>query len=512
MPRERVPERAAMRAAPPAEFCFPAGAMGPRASELARAIGGDPSWPALLPYIAGLDAYVDTRASAAALHLTPPRRMTDLPLRRWLATFRYPRWSGDVVLVGECGREAEIELMARLIDALVRSGRRVLYLSVYRREHAALQRRQREAGWAARCTLARLATGGIHRQFALHVNAPQQLWRDWTRLQPLLAATDTCWQRGAQAALRQIALAKLMWRRLMPRLQFQSALTRTNYLPLSAAVLAACRTTAQLSISLQHSIITCPASFTPLVPKRYLCFGEPSRAVLAGLEAQAARPAGVPPCELLAAGAFTDPLPDDLAERERATVVIADQTSAWATRYFGGDRAAREALRDVIPILLASPAVRRVIVRLHPSGDSQAVWEPVAARWPQRVEVRSGDRPLAADLAGASAVVGLFSTVLPTAAAAGLPTFLLWQPGWFSTPDLAPFVATQFVDPAALVPRLERLLGDANAFAAEQASARAAAAAYFRGGGMCDFAPPFVEAMLAPLVPSAAGRGQGEGI
>jgi hypothetical protein len=494
-----------MRTAPPADFVFPAGATAPLANHLDRAIAVDASWPDLLPYAAALDSYVDTpAASTPALNLAPPRRPAVLPVERWLATFRYPRWSGDVVVVGECGRDAEIELMARLIDALLRSGRTVLYLSVYGREHAALRRRHHEAGWSHGCTLARLATGGIHRQFALHVNAPQQLWRDWTRLQPLFAATRARWHASALAAIRQVALAKTMWRILTPRLRFRVALTRTNYRPLSAAVLAACRTTAQLSISLQHSIITCPASFTPLVPKRYLCFGEISRAVLAGLEAQSALPAGVARCELLAAGAFTDPLPDTLAERAPATIVIADQTSAWATRYFGGERAAREALRDIVPALAASPAIRRIVVRLHPSGDSQAVWEPIAARWPGRVEVRGGDRPLAADLAGAAAVIGLFSTVLPTAAAAAVPTFFLWQPGWYSTPDLAPFVASQFVDPASLPTRLEALLRDPSVFAAEQAAARAAAARYYRGGGICDFSPAFLDAMLAPLSASPA--------
>ncbi len=85
-----------------------------------------------------------------------------------------------------------------------------------------------------------------------------------------------------------------------------------------------------------------------------------------------------------------------------------------------------------------------------------------------------------------------------------MPTFFLWQPGWYATPDLAPFVDTQFVDPASLPTRLESLLRDPSVFAAEQAAARGAAARYYRGGGRCDFTPAFIDAMLAPLSASPA--------
>jgi hypothetical protein len=487
-----------MRAPPAAEFCFPADATAPVAARFAQVVAA--AAPALLPYAAGLDTCVEDAAapSTESLQLRPPRRRFALPWHRWPPTARLPRWTGDVVVVGECARAAELELMARLVEALLRADRRVLYLSLTSREHAAMQRSRRAAGWSSRFTLARLSRGGPRRQFRWHRNARLQLWRDWRALQPLLAASRAVVPAGARATLQEIALARVQWAMLGTRLHFHSAVTRTKFRPLSAALLADCLTNQRLSISLQHSIITCPGSFTPLLAKRYLCFGEPSRALLHALSAPHARG------DLLAAGGFLDPLPTAPAQRAPGTVVVVDQTSDWSRRYFGGGRAAHAALCDVVPHLTRLPAVQRVIVRLHPAGNSQAVWQAVAAAQPQRVELRGGDRALADDLQGAAAVVGLFSTVLPTAAAAGIPTFFVWQPGWFSTPDLAPFAA-QFVTPAALPGRIEHLLSDAAVFASECADARAAGAAYFHDGRMCDFSPALVEAMLAPIGASSAG-------
>ncbi|MDX2170140.1 MAG: hypothetical protein SF182_23920 [Deltaproteobacteria bacterium] len=485
----------------PDAFCFPPGAMAPAATRVSAALYAAPAAAGLLPYTTALDALIRDYPPPAHQRWRPRGLGVTRawPMRRLAATFRYPRWAGDVLVVGECRRAAEVAMMARLVEAIVRSGRTVLYVSGNRGEHAAMRARHRAAGWSAACALACVPTAEYdRRQYWLHRDAPWQARRDWRQLEPLLAAQGAYLHRDADWALRETATGKVQWRLLAPRLRFDAAVVRATSPPLSAAILADCFASGRLSVSLQHSVVTCPSSFAPLLARRYLCYGTHSRALLAELDAQLAAASQRPPtgCEIIPCGPFHDPVPGVRPSRESASLVIIDQTSAWAPRYYGG-AAQFDALQQIVPRLAASSAVRRVVVRLHPSGGQPRAWDEVAARHPDRV-VLSRDRLLEADLQGASAVVGLFSTVLPAATAAAIPTFFLWQPGWYHTPDLQPFAATQFASPDDVVPRVEALLCDETRFASECASSRAAAAAYYAGGGVGDFDAEMAQ-ILRPL-------------
>jgi len=95
-------------------------------------------------------------------------------------------------------------------------------------------------------------------------------------------------------------------------------------------------------------------------------------------------------------------------------------------------------------------------------------------------------------------VIGLFSTLLPVAAASGIPTLFTWSPGWFSTPDLAPFRAS-FVAPEACAAIVDDLLADRDAYATARNAAVEAGSSYFAGRRSCAFEPETVERLLAPL-------------
>lgn len=79
-----------------------------------------------------------------------------------------------------------------------------------------------------------------------------------------------------------------------------------------------------------------------------------------------------------------------------------------------------EMLVTVIDRVLSSADTVHVLVRLHPA-DQASDFNKLAAKWPQRLRVTSAsDYPLEKVIGGSVLVVGLYSTVLSEAAAAGI--------------------------------------------------------------------------------------------
>jgi len=496
----------------PNDFVFPPGATAPVALEASRAFHASPEWRELLPYCGALDAFIRAqpdgsrgpapfrlgRAAAVSLSRLPPPEPS-------------PRWTGDVVVVGECARPAELELMRRLVGGLVASGRTVLYVFVNGLEERGLAAAARAGGWGGRLTLAGIRTA----EYApgRYLRCPEA-WRqreaDWALLEPLLRGAGAHLGRDACVPLREMALAKVQWRRLRAGLRFGAAVVRTRYLPLSAVLLADSLGSPHRTVSLQHSVVTSPASFAPIPARRYLCFGATSRSVLAALDTDLAGRAGRDRIcqELLPAGSLVDPIPEPCEPRRARTVLVVDQSSAWASRYFGGGPAQDHALLRAAEALARTCRVLdRVLVRLHPAREAAARWSALARRVGSRMELTPAGGALAEDLCRASVVVGLFSTVLPVAAAAGLPTMLLREEGGFLTPDLGGFVPRQVLAPEALVDRVEAIMGSEASYDRERQRSLAVGAGYFAGRRQCDFGPSFTERMLAPLddsVPSSA--------
>jgi len=492
------------------DFFFPPGATAPAALEATGALFASAEWHELLPYAPAIDTRVRLATTAAGeeLRLAVVRRIRSPRLERWAAA-RYPRWAGDVLVVGECVRAAERAAMARLVEGLVRSGRSVLYLCVGLRERASLERLSRAAGWGSRVRLATVPQPRAAHELWLHPWVLDDLARDGRAIGAILAARGLQLGRDALPALRAAALGKAAWRILAGRLRFGTAIVRTRYMPLSAAVLAGCMTDdGPLTISFQHSIVTSPGSFTPCTAKRYAVFGEASRALLARLDAGLASTAGraVICRDLVPVGSLVDPIIDAHLGRSRpASVLIVDQGSDWTDRHFGCGEEQRTSLELAARTLAdRSRMVDRVVVRPHPFGNTLARWNALADANRDRIVISPPGRPIEAELGAASIVLGLFSTLLPVAAASGIPTLFVWSPGWFSTPDLAPFHAS-FVAPERCPEVVDGLLAGAEAYSAAQGAALAAGASYFAGRRTCAFEHDLVKRLLAALPEAIPG-------
>jgi hypothetical protein len=489
--------------APPAgEFLFLNGATAPAALRLNQACFAANQWAELLPYCPAVETRVRVVAPAAqhALPLPRPEDGALAGFARW-SVARYPRWRGEVVMLGECVRPAEADFMGRLIEAVAGSGRAVLYLCVGSREYLWMHRRVAARLRGARVRLAHVPQPRTAREFWLHGTAQRRLGADWQVLQPLLSSEGLCLWRDSLPGLRACAVAKVASDILLDRLRCEAIMVRTRYMPLSAAMLAGSLTRGTLTVCFQHSVVTSPASFVPIPARRYVTFGATSQGLLTRLDetvcAEAARP---PVCrDIVAAGTLVDSMAPAADAFRQRTVLIVDQASDWAPRHFGGGAEQWDALRAVARALARQArSVARVLVRPHPFGLGARTWRALVAEHPRRVELRGG-RPLERDIGEASIVIGLFSSVLPAAAAAGVPTLFLRPPGWYFTPDLTPFAPRLFVDPQEVVARVERMLTDEPVYRSERALAQSAAAQYFSAFNAGGFDAALVERLLAPL-------------
>lgn len=460
-----------------------------------------PTWQQLRPYCFVLDTFV--RGTAP-----PPKETMRVSRTCAAVATRWPggrcdspgrQWTGDVVVIGECSGSADLAFMARLLDGLAQSGRTILYLSTSRHESRYLRGQANELDWRSRVTIRSLPVISCLVQFWTHPHAYGQLVQDWDALTPVLQTARAWVWRDALRLLQQVALAKTIWQTLRSHIICRTFITRTIYHPFSAVVLADQEATDCLTVSFQHSIVTCPASFIPLSSKRFVSFGITSRALLNTLDERFAAPTRRPRVcqDIMAAGALVDTILPRMPRAAGGPILIIDSGDGFAPRFFGAGE--QFAVLEAVVRTLAQQAVggHRVVVRAHPRGGAGR-WRRLARTLPGNVEISTG-RPLADDLVVASLVIGLFSTVLPVAAASGLPILILWKPGWFFTPDLAQFVPNHFVTPEALPERLRELSTDGVRYEQACQSALAAAAQYFSGLRRCEFEPELIEALLAPL-------------
>lgn len=483
-----------------AEFFFPPGATAPLAERVNRAIIGSDARQALRPYCFVLDTFVRAAPQPGRDLGEPSGAYARLAARRQSRRREGgpSSWRGDVVIVGECAGRAELEFTARLIDGVARTGRSILYLSISGEETRFLHDRRKNSGPRARVAILELPALSHAREFWLRPEAYAQYAEDRRLLDPVLRVAGAWLRCDALPALCRAALAKTVWRAIRENIDARALIACTNYRPLSAVLLAEAEETDRLSVCFQHSVVTCPGSFVPIPAKRFGAFGAASRALLDRLDAEFAGAAGrARLCrEIVPLGSLVDPIAP-IENASTGDLLVIDSGEGFAPRFLGTEEE-YSALESTVRVLAEGiPRGRSVVVRAHPRGGAGR-WRSLERRSGGRIKISTG-RALAEDLGSAALAVGLFSTVLPAAAASGLPVFFLWQPGWFWTPDLAPFAPDHRADPDSLPARVFELLGSESLYARARLSARAAAEHYFAGLRRCEFDPPIVESLLAPL-------------
>ena len=474
--------------------------------------------PDLYPYVYPIQNHVregtappNPPSSSKALRAVKGaiKRMGGRPLRAVNDHLPRPTYTADVLLcptwVWE--RPQEIRLHIDLLTGLLKTGRSVLVL--LRRGSTTAERMHEEAaalGAADQVTLLdpRGRLGRI--QDRLHLDGTAGRARtDTQAVLDALRPAGLTLSADAYDMMAWTARCRQMWERWRPHLRFDAAVVRCHWLPLCSSVALTARERGVPVTTLQQGVVSHTMD-VPVMADQYVCFGDASAGTLRSLDADVAEATGQPvQCtNYVPTGSLIDPIENPEPAFEAGTLLVIGQFTDWATDYYGlHDQKA--ALFSLLRRLLTdTETVAKVVVRPHPAASDAKTWEPLRTDFPQQVVFSDAhERPISYDFRRASAVLGLFSGALATAAAWGRPTFFLSDPNGFHTPDLAPF-SGQSAPAASLVDRVRSTLENRSTYHREAHQAYEAASDYYCDGKSASFSPSFVDALMNSQLSTAS--------
>ncbi len=487
----------------PTDFHFPLGATATAGAVAQDAIWSSSAYASLYPYLARLVTRVqwkhpscedDVAARKAAFAISLVTRPCRAMTRLWKSQYQ-----ADVLIVGESNRPSEIRMMTRLINGLAKRGMTVLYLVSFRspeykelatfvQEHVLQKQIRFLDPWQM---------DSFADKASWYLQSSHQAYLDWRAIRSTIPQ-DVHLSPGSYDTVLAATRTKVAWSFLEPRMRFDVVIVRDRWQPLSAAVAISCISSETMIVAFQHGVVTVPY---PSVAARRVCFGSCSRELLINLEQNLAMTTGRPAfCQdFVLAGSLSDDLKLFPFHQRSSCLLVIDQVASWTGGFFGVSHEFDGLRLAVEEILARSKVPRRVIIRLHPGNRSISHWLDLARDYPDRVEFSHSALDLSFDLSRASVAVGLFSGALATAAACGVPTLFLWEPGWFYTPDLACFADDLFVSREDIVSRVETLLTDTEDYKQTREAALDAARSYYYGLQTCAFDQDFVDRIVRPL-------------
>lgn len=386
------------------------------------------------------------------------------------------------LIYGGCERRIEMQMMHRLVSAMLATGTTTAYLVRFgSQEHE--QIRSLAQQYPAQMTLIDLYHGLGSERRRLSAAAVHSAWRHFQILNEIVGKDLQISERTFSFFLGAMA-KKLLWQRLKPFLHYNRLLVRNHFGSLDSVLALDALNEGKPVVTLQHGVIS-SSGFFPVLATTVLTFGRSSADFMAREDRRFAQRCGTPVYarEYIPVGSLFDeirPVPDGFHHR---TVLVIDQYNASAERFYGLNNAYRRLPQAVMRLLHRVPSAR-VRLRLHPSQRELGYWAEIAGG---QMEV-SKDVALHDDLAHATIAVGLFSGALTIAAVSGVASFFVWEPGWFYTPDLACFNNTCFVDVESFVDVAAVCLTSAEEYHLQREKVLQSAGDYYHERRGCNFA------------------------
>jgi len=346
----------------------------------------------------------------------------DLPYRRW-----------DWLIYGGCERATERKMMVRLTDALLRSGATVGYLVRFgTEEHQQIASLQGQYG--EQLTLLDLYTGVHGEQRRLSACAAPRAWQHFRQIHDLLDGDLRISPRAFRFFLGGMA-KRLLWERISPYLEYDNLIVRNHFGSIESVIALEGLLRGKHVVTLQHGVIS-SMGFFPILADTVVTFGRASAGFMQRMDAGFGQRTGTLPFarRFVPAGSLFDEIEEVGDTFEHRTLLVIDQDNPAARRFYGLDDAL-DGLHELVARCAREIEGLTVIYRLHPSAKRTPEWVQRIQQQSGNVQVSQGIS-LLEDLKRSTVVVGLFSGALTVAAACGVPTFFLWDEGWFYTPDI----------------------------------------------------------------------------
>jgi len=482
----------------PADFYFPPGATAEAAIAAQKALYSSPYYRELLPYFAGLETRFEQGNHNSDENLTPPEYQDIsskyLRLKNCLLRGK-KKISGEVLVVGECSRPAEIDMMKRLINGLFQQKKTIKYVtSSNTTEYREIQTFAKEKG-IKDIEFLDFYSRDIIQRVILRTIARSRAVKNWQIILDLLPEGISIHGNPLDVMIGT-ATAQTAWEYYRPNIQFNTVFVRNHWNPLSATIAIDAVEEGKTVVTTQHGVISTPATFVPIIATRKLCFGSASVNTMINLDQELASQAKrTPYCQdFIPVGSFFDDVSVLPSNFDQKTMLVVDQHLSW-TEHFYGIKEEFQTLQDIMLIISNSnTGLRKLIVRLHPRNKKSHYWLELVHQYPEFVEISDPvHNSLSDDLKRSSLTLGLFSGALATAAARGIPPMFLWQPGWYYTPDLSCFARDFFFRPDEIVTWIKHFMSNPEAYETLRQKAIDSSFRYYHGRKMCDFDPELIE-------------------
>jgi hypothetical protein len=412
-------------------------------------------------------------------------QMTSSLTGRWLRENKpdIPRQRFDWLIYGGCERATERKMMVRLTDALLQSGATVGYLVRFgKEEHRQILSLQERYG--QQLTLVDLYSGIHGQQRRLAAYAAPRAWRDVQQINQLLdrdlriSPTTFSFFLGGM-------VQRLLWERVSSYLEYDNFIVRNHFGSIDSVIALDSLLRGKHVVTLQHGVIS-SMGFFPILANTVITFGRASAEFLRRMDASFGQQTGTLPFarRFVLAGSLFDEIEEVGDTFHHRTLLVIDQDNPAARRYYGLDDAL-SGLHEVVTRCAREIGSITIIYRLHPSAKR-------VPEWVQRIQSECGNVqisqgvPLLEDLKRSTVALGLFSGALTVAAACGVPTFFLWEKGWFYTPDLECYEEV-FVDRNEAVEEIEATFRYPNHYNLCRSMSTWGSERYYNGRKACSF-------------------------
>ena len=399
------------------------------------------------------------------------------------------------------GRKTEVRFLIETLLGLCQTGAEILcFLPVYAPFRKELDEKLEAAGYSKQVrfldpVMPSGTTDSRMRAIAAKLRGRAAYFETVETLEPHgLSPTAS-----ALADFEKTAVYIEAWDRLAASIEFEAVVARCHWYELGSSVCRAGLERGKPVITFQQGVVDYSMD-VPVLASKFVAFGASSASVLAQLNSRFFDAVGRPesPVEFLPAGCLFDvvtPLPDQFSLR---TVLLIDSHLVEGDP-FGQRVEVQSLLRLAEQLLRTQPALRRLVIRLHPhwsQHDVEACLE-LARKYRDVCELSHPVWPLEDDLRRSSVVVGIASGVLSVASASGLPAIFIRNEEGYWIRDLECFSPEQTLLPDAAFRQLERLLTDREAYARARQTAMRNAREYYANGANATLDGAFFTGLLS---------------
>jgi len=180
---------------------------------------------------------------------------------------------------------------------------------------------------------------------------------------------------------------------------------------------------------------------------------------------------------------------------DKKALLVIDQEVPMAEKFYGIQQEF-DALYTVVENIVRRKIVSKLILRSHPGNRNLERWSILAKDFSEIVDISSSANDLDFDFSRSSISLGLFSGAQIASLANGIPSFFLWESGWYYTPDLAPFYNDFFISPESIIDIIAKLLNNSCLYERMRGEALDVARIYYQDRQQCNFDDEFMDRLL----------------